>query len=114
MEDKEYLYPIYSYPHKLIRGLFLSEWIIELGFAVIMIVIFRFTGILISCFICPVFYMLMRKDPNNRINLANQILHTMSFSSASKIMSARPRDAEVQQEEEKPSKRRKKPRNLVR
>ncbi len=110
MEDKEYLYPIYSYPHKLIRGLFLSEWIIELGFAVIMIVIFRFTGILISCFICPVFYMLMRKDPNNRINLANQILHTMSFSSASKIMSARPRDAEVQQEEEKPSKRRKKPR----
>ena len=99
-EEKEYLYPTYSYNRLILKGLFASEWIIIVAVAFTSIVFFQFTGILFSCFFCPAFYMIMKKDSMNRINLASQIAHTFKFCSESKFLSAEPRQEKIEEKEE--------------
>lgn len=90
-EPKEYQYPPYIYSKLLFKGLFLQEWIVVFLLATLPFLIFKFSGLLFSCFVCPALYMMLRHDSNARITLYQQLCNTIKFVIATRILKAEPR-----------------------
>ncbi len=93
-KKKEYQYPPYSYPQLLFKGLFFYEWVVVVLLATFPFLLFRFTGLLFSCFVCPAVYMMLKHDARNRVTLYQQFILTLRLVMEDKYIIAEPRKEE--------------------